>query len=375
MPRPLGSEVVVRGKQKSQLTYIRVTAGSVGALSISSDREYLASVGIGTPPQVLALDLDTGSSDLWVYSSETNPLDLSNHTHWVPENSSTAHRIPNATWTIEYGKFRADSGVPQGDGSYAYGHAWRDTVSLGGITVLNSTVESAVEVSWKLSTDYDMDGILGLAFNLSNQVSPDQPTVLNSLLPLLESPVFTADLKWRAEGAYDFGTIDPARYNGTIQYVPLLDGAQFWEYAFTGFCVPTTNPSQTQTWYLSSWDAIADTGTTLLMVADDIAAIYYKSVPTALYNESIGVYQFPCSTVLPDFVIGFDGHTDGAHAVVPGKYINYTVLEESTSTCMGGLQGNYGQPFAIFGDIFLKSVFTVFDVGNKRVGFANKTLT
>ncbi|KAK3343602.1 aspartic peptidase domain-containing protein [Lasiosphaeria hispida] len=339
-------------------------SGSVGAMTISGDREYLTSVGIGTPPQTLALDLDTGSSDLWVYSTETNPVDLSNHTHWIPANSSTAKIVPNATWEIQYG-----------DSSYAYGNVWRDTVTLAGITIPNSTVESALQVSWKLSSDYDMDGILGLAFGLESQVSPSQPTLLNDLLLLLESSVFTADLKWRAEGAYGFGTIDPARYNGTIQYVPLIDDAQFWQYNFTGFNVPTANPTETQTWYLSSWSAIADTGTTLLMLADDIAAIYYKSIPTALFNSSIGVYQFPCSAVLPDFKIGFDGHPGGAHAMVPGKYINYTVLEESTSTCMGGIQGNYGQPFAIFGDIFLKSVFTVFDVGNKRVGFANKTLT
>ncbi|KAK3320538.1 aspartic peptidase domain-containing protein [Cercophora scortea] len=355
------------------LAGIAANKGQVGALDatpFNGDREYLSPVEFGTPPQRLIMDLDTGSADVWVYSTETEPSDVGSRAIYHPGNSVTAEKINSSTWHIEYG-----------DGSAAYGNVWRDTITIAGVSIFNATIETAVEVSRSIVDDPYMCGVFGLGFSLPSQITPPRPTVLSNMLPLLNSNLFTADLKYQSNGTYTFGHIDSALYTGdTVYYTPLLDNAQYWEFNFTGFNVASTTAGASQDensiWFLNEWKAIADTGTTLILVDDDIVAKYYSRVPSAHYNDSIAVWTFPCATTdLPDFNIGFAGVHDWS-ARVPGKFVNYTALPDSydNSTCMGGIQSNDGLPFAILGDIFLKAVFAVFDVGGKRIGFAPKAL-
>jgi hypothetical protein len=74
---------------------------------------------------------------------------------------------------------------------------------------------------------------------------------------------------------------------------------------------------------------------------------------------------------LPDFEVGFG---NGFVATVPGRFMNYTVMPDDAAMCMGGLQEWGNDDLGIFGDVFLKAVYAVFDVGGKRIGFAEKEL-
>lgn len=135
----------------------------------------------------------------------------------------------------------------------------------------------------------------------------------------------------------------------------------FWQFSVSGYKVGSTP-------YSFSLNSIADTGTTLIYLNDNVVANYYAQVSGAVDSNSAGGYVFPCTATLPDLGITINGVT----YTVPGNYLNYAPNDDGT--CFGGLQSSAGFGINILGDVFLKAVFAVFDVANVRIGFATKNL-
>lgn len=459
------------------------TEGSVSTSPEQYDTEYLANIQIGTPPQTLPMDFDTGSSDLWVFSSETTSSDVSGQAIYSPGKSSTASKMDGSTWKISYG-----------DGSSSSGSVYTDLVTIGNLSVSSQAVETATDVSSEFTADSSMSGLVGLAFSSINTVSPKaQNTFFDNAMPKLSQPVFTADLKHDAEGSYNFGYIDSSAHTGDIFYVDLFnssaDYAGFWSFQSTGYAVGdgstssssgtgstgstgTTGTGSTGTgstgsgstgtgtssgsgsaptggfggfggdgssssglgsdsgfgdlgdlfdtlsqdssdgsestssvwagWFSklvrkdkvqarsapptrqhapvtagskraasltsASITGIADTGTTLLMLPDEVVSAYYSQVSGAEDSEQEGGYVFSCDATLPDFTFAVG---DG-QITVPGSYINWAPVDTSNQTCYGGLQSDADIGISIFGDIALKAAFVVFDGGAKRLGWAAK---
>jgi hypothetical protein len=100
---------------------------------------------------------------------------------------------------------------------------------------------------------------------------------------------------------------------------------------------------------------------------------YFWQVPGAHSSAQVGGWVFPCNATLPDLTM----HIGTYKAVIPGELIRYapvdTDLFETATVCYGGVQSSAGFPFAIYGDVFFKAQFTVFDVDEMRLGFAPKS--
>ena len=300
--------------------------------------------------QTLNLDFDTGSSDLWVFSSELPASDQTGHNIYTP--GSSAQLLNGETWSITYG-----------DQSSASGNVYTDTVDVGGTTVTNQAVEAAQTVSAEFVSGGN-DGLLGLGFSSINTVTPDkQNTFFTNAESNLDAPLFTANLKKGEPGNYNFGYIDSSEYTGQISYTTVDNSQGFWGYTTDSYTVAGGSA------VTGSIQSIADTGTTLLLVDDSVVSAYYGQVQGSSNSQSDGGYIFPCSATLPDISFTIGSYT----GTVPGSYINYAPASESGS-CFGGVQSNSGIGFSIFGDIWLKSQFVVFDdaSGGPQLGYAAK---
>lgn len=101
----------------------------------SNDMKYLTPVKIGG--QTLNLELDTGSSDLWVFSPHLSRAEQRGHKIYDPSLSNTSKTLAGETWSISYD-----------DGSQgASGDVCTDTVAVGTSVVQNQAVQLAAKLS------------------------------------------------------------------------------------------------------------------------------------------------------------------------------------------------------------------------------------
>ncbi|PHH75949.1 hypothetical protein CDD82_4212 [Ophiocordyceps australis] len=353
LQRALDSNKVL--KQKYQSLLLQKTdgpqKGTAQALPAAMyDSEYVVPVQVGTPPQTIPLNLDTGSSDLWTFSTDTNAQSVNGQTLYKPKDSTTSKLQSNESWQIMYG-----------DGAGASGIVYKDRVSIGNTSVESQAVESAVQVSQSLTADQFSSGILGLANSAANTVRPNhEKTYIDNISGDLAQPLFTANLQKGRPGNYNFGYINDAEYNKPIQYAQLDPRSPFWRITVSGYQVANLSYKE------SAWNAIVDTGTSLILAPKDIVQDYYSKVDGSRLDPQQGVVVFPCKNPTPDFIFGISTY----RGRVPGSYMNYGNFNETH--CYGGIQSSEGLGFAVLGDVLLKAQFVVFDYGQARVGFANK---
>lgn len=314
------------------------------------DTSYLCEVNIGTPAQKLMLDFDTGSSDLWVFSTDTTKSQTNGQTLYQPAKSSSSKLLDGFKWAIGYG-----------DKSNSRGIVYQDVVQIGSASVVNQAVESAQNVSSQFTADAGSSGLLGLANDKGNTVKPtQQQTWFSNIKSRLAQPLFTARLKHQEVGSYNFGYIDSSQYTGEISYTPAFtDDLGHRLFNASGYAIADAELNDRVI------TGTADTGTSIVYLPLDVASDYWSNIDGAQKQQvAAGQYLwvFDCNTSLPTFSFG----VGSGRITIHSDNINFASEQGS---CIGGL-GAIAGDLAIFGDVAMKSGFVVYNDGNNQLGWA-----
>jgi hypothetical protein len=340
--------------------------GIVTAKDQQNDAEYLCEVtigtGVGPEVQKVMLDFDTGSADLWVCFLETcvprtdtdNDVTQISRKKFDHTKSSSFELAEGKTWKIQYG-----------DGSSASGIVSTDVLVLGGIIIKKQVIEIANEMSAQFS-EGTMDGLLGLAFSKINTVQSDgkpdpQLTPVDNMITQEDIPkeaeLFTSAMYSNRDedrrSFYTFGWIDEDLVKASgeeIAWTGIDKSEGFWMFSSEHASVDGERIS------IKGNKAIADTGTTLALVSDQVCSALYSKIPGAEYNEEYQGWTIPQSVPvdkLPEFSIA----VGDKEFVIQKEDLTFAPADKESF--YGGVQSRGENPFDILGDTFLKSIYAV----------------
>ncbi|RYP92841.1 hypothetical protein DL770_001012 [Monosporascus sp. CRB-9-2] len=339
---------------------------------------YLANISIGNPPQTVTVQIDSGSSDLWVFSDK-------NGCHggtYDPHASSTFQEDLPGLFKFSYGSGNS------GSGDYI-----RDDVHIGGVTVKKFRIGLANTTG---PADWPLYGIMGLSFPegefLVHQGYPEHqyPVLVEemALQGLIHTPTFSQYLNdVRSQGSLLFGGIDHAKLADEIKEFEVINFSgrySQWYLNLTGVGV-TVDGSDT-TWFSNSsvtGPAFLDSGSPKAFLPASSSISLILSVG-ASYDPSLTMSVIPCSAQYrPDAAsttidFAFGGSNEAVIRVPLEQMIerypdpNPPMIGGETACSFGISPGPDG--FMVLGDAFIRGAYAVHDLEKKTLGLANAKL-
>jgi hypothetical protein len=337
-------------------------------------------VSIGTPSQPVALQIDTGSSDLWVQvptsafcKNTTNACDENGGTY--DNTSSSSFRHVNNDFAISYG-----------DGSTAMGDYALETFEIGSTHPLLSmlTVDAQVknlQFGRGLVSNAN-PAVMGIGYPANEAIvlfenKTAYPNLIDQMFSqgIVESRTYSLylnDLE-ASTGTILFGGVDLQGFEGTLQTLPINPpgSGPIAEFFITLTGISLTPPSGCSTAIglpsLYPANVMLDSGTTFIFlptpVANHIAADLGAKV------DKLGKFNLPnCDLQFADGSLNFN--FSGVKISVP--YREFILNQDGTcSLGLRAIDGNCG----ILGDTFLRSAYVVYDLVCSSSSHFNSRIT
>jgi hypothetical protein len=342
----------------------------------SEPLNYHCQLRLGTPPRPFYVDLDTGSSLLWV-QSHLSPSDspIPNQSIYTPSLSTTSLPATQNRWTE----------VQYGDGTSLTATMFHDTVFLGELKAERQLFGAAPtsgirEGFWESKSN----GILGLAptpgkGNLVRTLKK-QGRIRDAYIALVgcrndpkleEVRDITRTLQPR--GRLVVGDLPRDMYEGDIAWCPVVKrgGVDRWLVKMKEVRINGRTVFRDQF-------ALVDTGTAYITVSGRVFEGVKAAIPGAKDLEGRGgMFSFPegelegigfcfggreMKMTRQDFGLG--GMREKGRLV--SSIISVPPREDGDDVFEGEMENVW-----IIGGIFLDNVVTVFDFDLKRVGFAD----
>ncbi|CAI4047662.1 hypothetical protein N7582_004183 [Saccharomyces uvarum] len=364
----------------------------------ASSGKYVVKMEIGTPPQTAYLQLDTGSSDMYVNEADSaycesfddDDVWTSNYelTATATETLSTplpsVHHItscsywgtfnPNISSTFKYNETIFN--ITYDDNSYYAGTFGTDIVSLGDITLSNFT--------FGVSNDTTINGgILGISLPSAEITDSGQGALSSNTTPFAYDN-FPMALKNQGKiekiayslflnepnarfGSILFGAVDKSKYTGQLYTLPMLQAYNTLDALGGGMLVTAQSVaildsiSGNKTVSEVQFPVLFDSGTTTSALPTEIADAIGRSFDGKYSSDDEG-YIFDCSKVNnTQLSIDFGGFNISAN-------ISNFVTPLTKDHCI--LQIGASDSGFLLGDAFLVDTYVVYDLENHEVSVA-----
>ncbi|KAI0444479.1 acid protease [Xylaria telfairii] len=353
---------------------------------------------------VFELEVDTGSSDLWVTRTGFQCYDRKNRTQLAPPEvcqyeavamydpsaSSTFSKVENQTFGVSYG-----AGI-------ALGVLGTEEVKLGDITVRGQKIGVADRVT--VPGDGLSSGILGLGYPLLTSAHPGT-TVANDTISLLTNKVLYEPLLFRMHkqglipawyslalsrlprgqsvgsgGLLGLGALPSTETRGPFVTTPVeltdalpveLTGGKIseWTLSVEGVVWSPGNSSVTPKANTTTFQAVVDCGNFFNQLPQEIAdQVNAAFTPPATYDAAIDSYIVGCDAVSPSFGLTIAGSTFSQNP-------DDMIFQFSNGTCVSTIKRSgtgEGLTLNFLGAAWLQNVIAVFDFGRNEMRFAQR---